>query len=59
MWEIAGLSDREVIMAELTDHLEHFDFPEEDDLDEDEVFEDWADATQRLDGSGLGSESTN
>lgn len=59
MWEIAGLSDREVIMAELTDHLEHFDFPEEDDLDKDEIFEDWTDATQRLDGSGLGTESTN
>jgi hypothetical protein len=37
MWEIAGLSDREVIMEELTDHLEHFDFPDDGDLDEDEI----------------------
>lgn len=58
MWEIAGLSDREVIMEELTDHLENFDFPTEDDIDADELFADWAGATNQPDGSGLGTEST-
>lgn len=58
MWEIAGLSDREVIVDELTEHLEHFDFPDEVDFDEDEFSADWTDVTQQLDGSGLGTEST-
>lgn len=30
MWEIAGLSDREVIMEELVDHAQHFSFRDED-----------------------------
>lgn len=58
MWEIARLSDREAIVEELTEHVEHFDFPDEDDLDEGEILEDWTGATQQLDGSGLGTEST-
>ncbi len=40
MWEIAGLSDREVIMEELTDHVASFDYPNEDDIDDDDIFED-------------------
>lgn len=57
MWEIARLSDREVIMEELTDHLEHFDFPDAEDLDEDDIFEDWSDATPQRDGPGAGEQS--
>lgn len=30
MWEIAGLSDREVIMEELVDHVQHVDFQDDD-----------------------------
>lgn len=55
MWEIANLSDREVITEELTDHVENFDYPDEDDIEEDQIFDEETGAIQHLDESGRGT----